>query len=281
MTQENTNQNRTQNLIVPIGILLFIIIGSLVYFGNFWYQKIKGDSLLQARTALEQQEQLDAQPQVQAAETSKTPSDVKSDKPKVELFVMSHCPYGTQMEKGIIPVVETLGDSIDFELKFVDYVMHGKEEVDEQLAQYCIQENEPEKLLSYLSCFLEDSDSGACLNSVGVDQNTLASCIQASDEEFGITASFEDKSSWKSGRFPVFATHAEENTKYGVRGSPTLIINGANAEARSRDPATLLATVCSYFNEEPEACSTSLSSATPAPGFGTGTASSPSSASCN
>ena len=24
---------------------------------------------------------------------------VKSAKPKVELFIMSHCPYGTQMEK--------------------------------------------------------------------------------------------------------------------------------------------------------------------------------------
>jgi len=29
----------------------------------------------------------------------------KTAKPKVELFVMSHCPYGTQAEKAMIPVV--------------------------------------------------------------------------------------------------------------------------------------------------------------------------------
>lgn len=51
---------------------------------------------------------------------------------------MSHCPYGLQMEKGIIPVVETLGDSIDFQVKFCDYAMHGQTELDEQVLQYCI-----------------------------------------------------------------------------------------------------------------------------------------------
>jgi len=49
-----------------------------------------------------------------STETVKT----KSNNPKVELFTMSHCPYGTQIEKGILPVLETLGDKIDFKLKF-------------------------------------------------------------------------------------------------------------------------------------------------------------------
>ena len=40
---------------------------------------------------------------------------IKSDKPKIELFVMSYCPYGTQIEKGILPVLETLGNNVDFE----------------------------------------------------------------------------------------------------------------------------------------------------------------------
>ncbi|NJP03992.1 hypothetical protein HC823_01895 [Candidatus Gracilibacteria bacterium] len=69
----------------------------------------------------------------------------KSDKPVIELFVMSHCPFGTQIEKGIIPVIEKLGDSVDFQLKFVDYAMHGKKELDEQLNQSCIKKEQPEK----------------------------------------------------------------------------------------------------------------------------------------
>ena len=73
---------------------------------------------------------------------------VKADKPKVELFVMSHCPYGTQAEKGMIPVVELLKDKISFEVKFVDYAMHGKKELDEQLRQYCIQKEQKAKFLT-------------------------------------------------------------------------------------------------------------------------------------
>src|SRR3989344_3434948 len=33
----------------------------------------------------------------------------KKEKPEVELFVMSHCPYGTQIEKGILPAINALG----------------------------------------------------------------------------------------------------------------------------------------------------------------------------
>ena len=53
----------------------------------------------------------------------------KSDKPNIELFVMSYCPFGTQIEKGIIPVLETLGSAIDFRLKFVNYTLHGKKRI--------------------------------------------------------------------------------------------------------------------------------------------------------
>ena len=79
----------------------------------------------------------------------------KSDKPNVELFVMSHCPFGTQAEKGIIPVVNLLKNKINFSVKFVDYSMHGKSEIDENTLQYCIQKEESKKYIPYLTCFLE------------------------------------------------------------------------------------------------------------------------------
>lgn len=34
---------------------------------------------------------------------------------------MSHFPYGTQIEKGMIPVMETLGNKADIGIKFVNY----------------------------------------------------------------------------------------------------------------------------------------------------------------
>ena len=54
---------------------------------------------------------------------------------------------------------------------------------------------------------------------------------------------------------------------YGVRGSPTLVINGQIVRS-ARDSASFLNTICSSFNEEPSECSEELSSDSPSPGFG-------------
>ncbi|MFH1802885.1 MAG: DsbA family protein [archaeon] len=203
------------------------------------------------------------------AETQPSPdtSVPKSDKPVVELFIMSHCPYGTQIEKGIMPVVKTLGDKIDFELKFVNYAMHGEKEVLEQLNQYCIESEQNDKLLTYLECFLEASDGQGCLVEAGVDQTKLATCAARVDQEFAIKDNLADQSKWLNGRFPQFNTHKAENEEYGVKGSPTLVVNGQQASS-GRDPASLLGTICAAFNDAPEECNTELSAASPSPGFG-------------
>ena len=89
-------------------------------------------------------------------DTQPTPSDSpKTDKPVVELFVMAYCPYGTQAEKGILPAVRTLGNKIDFKVRFVYYAMHGEKEVKENLNQYCIQKEQPDKYLE-ISCMLPE-----------------------------------------------------------------------------------------------------------------------------
>lgn len=203
----------------------------------------------------------------------------KSDKPVVELFVMSHCPYGTQIEKGILPVVKALGDKIDFELKFVDYAMHGETELKEQLNQYCIQEEQNNKFMSYMDCFLVAGDTEGCLNSTGIDRNKLNSCVQKTDAQFKITENFKNNVGFQ-GTFPGFDIHKTDNQKYGVAGSPTLIINGAEIAA-SRDAASLMTTICSAFNNAPAECNTQMPSETPAPGFGTETTSATTAAACN
>ncbi len=201
--------------------------------------------------------------------TTPAPTSVpKSDKPEVELFVMSHCPYGTQAEKGILPAVRELGDKIDFKLRFVYYAMHPNAgEVEEQLAQYCIQKEQPDLFLDYLACFLKDSDSARCLEETGVDTDMLATCYAAADEEFDITANLEDTESWLSERFPLFNTDKTLNEKYGVGSSPTLIINGAKSNA-GRSSASYLAGICAAFNNPPAECETELSAQSPGPGFG-------------
>ncbi|NTW22265.1 hypothetical protein HGA34_01820 [Candidatus Falkowbacteria bacterium] len=207
----------------------------------------------------------------QSSPEQKKPSAVapKSDKPKVELFVMSYCPYGTQIEKGIIPVVEKLGESIDFNLKFVNYAMHDEKEIKENLLQYCIDKEDNSKLLPYLKCFLKSDESAKCLAEVKVNTGKVNACVKSSDEKFQVTEKYKNKEGW-TGQFPPFDVHKADNEKYGVQGSPSLVINGEQISS-GRSPSELLKTICSAFNKAPAACSTELSSAEPAPGFGDGT----------
>ena len=224
------------------------------------------------------------------AEAPATPAatqtvNTKKAKPEVEIYVMSHCPYGTQIEKGIIPAIEALGNKVDFKLKFCDYAMHGEKELAEQMTQYCIQKNEPAKLLPYLKCFLGGStgdaaESIACVKSVKISESKLKTCVAATDKQFKVKASFADKATWKSGQFPPFDVFAADNKKYSVGGSPTLVINGETIST-SRDSASLLKTICSGFETEPGECQAQLSAENPSAGFGYAAGGTASDATCN
>jgi len=214
-------------------------------------------------------------PQKDAAAQPAQQDIPKTDAPTVELFVMSHCPYGTQIEKGITPVLDTLGSKIKFSLKFVSYTMHGDEEATENLKQYCIQKNTPAKLLPYLKCLLKTpgatADSATCMTSGGINAGDVDTCVSAATAQFNIQKGGTD-----------FAVNKADNDKYGVKGSPTLVINGVTDNSAGRDSASLLKSICSAFKTQPKECSAQLSSASPNPGFGEGTASgSAPAASCN
>jgi protein-disulfide isomerase len=201
------------------------------------------------------------------AELTEKAKPVKKAKPEVELFVMSHCPFGTQIEKGIIPVLDTLGDKVDFKLKFVDYAMHGETEIKEELNQYCIQKNEPEKLIAYLKSFLGDEDSSKALAAAGISVDKLEACVAETDKEFEVMAKFEDKANWGS-KYPPFNVDKAANEQYNVGGSPTLVVNGKTAEGVVRDSASLLSKICEGFETAPTECQVSMSSVVPEPGFG-------------
>lgn len=209
---------------------------------------------------------------------SKTEVSVKTDKPEVELFVMSHCPFGTQIEKGILPVVEALGDNIDFKIKFNTYAMHGEKELVEQINQHCIMTEQEDLYNDYLRCFLVAGDSASCLASAKIDQKALGACFDKTDKEYKIMDNFNNKVGYQ-GSYPSFNISKEDNEKYGVGGSPTLVINGETISS-NRDAASLLYTICSAFVTEPDACFETLSNATPAPGFGTATTNNAAAAAC-
>ena len=203
----------------------------------------------------------------QEEEETEEPEVEKVENPKANAFVMSYCPYGLQFMKAYVPVMELLGDVADLKLNFVNYAMHGKKELDENVRMYCIQEEQESKLTDYLRCFVENDDYEYCIGEAGVDEEMLETCVQQTDEEHNITGLYNDESTWASGRFPLFPVEDDLNQEYGVRGSPTFVLNGKSTSV-SRSPESIKDAICASFIEKPEECEQELSTASEQPGIG-------------
>jgi hypothetical protein len=192
----------------------------------------------------------------------------KRERPDVKLFVMSYCPFGLQAQKMYLPVYALLGGKADMGVYFVDYIMHDKQEIDENLRQYCIQKEEEEKYYDYLSCFVKDGDSENCLLEAGINKTKLEACVESTDKEFNIYANYQDKNTWLNGTYPKFDVHASLNESYGVAGSPTIVINDKIINISSRSPEAFKQAVCEAFVSAPEECSQVLSDTAFSSGFG-------------
>ncbi|MBS3090884.1 thioredoxin domain-containing protein [Candidatus Pacearchaeota archaeon] len=196
---------------------------------------------------------------------SNAPTEVpKSDKPKVELFIMSYCPYGTQMEKAILPVISALKDKADIKVRFTHFTLHGEKEDTENFRQLCIREQQGAKFLPYLQCILNSTDAynpadqTACMQKLGINKASVDSCVNTKAKDY-------------------FAADSQLSQGYGVQGSPTLVINGVEVQS-SRSPAAVLSTICSAFSTAPAECSTQLPTSQTSPGFGYSSSSSDSAA---
>lgn len=213
----------------------------------------------------------------QAEESSQSASQdiATTDRPDVKLFVMSYCPYGLQAQKMFLPVYNLLKDKVEMEVYFVDYIMHEKKEIDENLRQYCIQKEEAEKYYSYLSCFVVDGNFEKCFSDTKIDKTKLESCVSETDKEFNITSKYNDKSTWIGSTcpdppycFPKFDVQSDLNKKYGVEGSPVVVINDEIVNVNPRSPEKFKEIICSAFNSEPSECSQTLSDEAFSSGFG-------------
>lgn len=174
----------------------------------------------------------------------------KADKPTADLYIMSYCPYWLQAQKWILEVMSKLWNVADINIKFVDYVMHDKQESDENTVQYCIQKEQKDKYNQYLNCFLWNWENEACRKEAWIDENKLSTCIASADEEFKINYNMENPTS----RFPSYLVHTEDNKKYWVAWSPTFVLNWVKIEAMGRTATDYATAICDSFNQKPEEC---------------------------
>jgi 2-hydroxychromene-2-carboxylate isomerase len=168
--------------------------------------------------------------------------------PKLEMFVMSQCPYGVQVENAIAPVKKQLGDGLDLTINYIGggtkpnlTSMHGPAEVKGDTLQLCVNKIAPAKALDFILCQNKnaraiDSNWKDCAKEVGVDEGKLSACADGDEGKDLLEASFA------------------EATKRGASGSPTIFLNGQpyRGGRKSRD---FLRAICDTYSEaKPQPC---------------------------
>lgn len=186
----------------------------------------------------------------------------RNDGPEFDVFIMSYCPYGLQFIKGLLPVWKEFNDKANINVRFVSYIMHGQKEADENARMICIREEQCEKYIQYLECFVTEGNVENCIEKAGIDKSKVDTCIANRAKDY-------------------LAKDAELNKKYGITGSPVVVINSQEVDVWPRSPANIAKTLCQYFTEKPSECDLEFNNQNPNPGFGFGySTSSTSPASC-
>ena len=182
----------------------------------------------------------------------------KTDKPTVELFVMSFCPYGVKAENNILPVIALLKDKIDFKVKFIASVngntidqvqsLHGLNEAKEDARQLVIMKYYHEQFYDYLKKFNENCYS------VSSDAAKLDECWKKAAAELGMDTKKIETAAYGEEGIALLKQNEADANKYGVSGSPTFVINGVKSDAIYSGTAATQQAICSAFNAVPSEC---------------------------
>jgi glutaredoxin len=125
--------------------------------------------------------------------------------------------------------------------------MHGLAELREDIRQMCIDKYYPADVwwayVSYVNANCSLADIGSCwldaAAAAGIDIDEITTCLNDEGEDLA-------------------AAELALNDRYGVRGSPTIFINGERY-AGGRSPEDLKQAVCSGFSSPPDECGQMLS----------------------
>jgi len=201
----------------------------------------------------------------------------KTDNPMLDVYVVSRCPYGIQMQRAMVEAVKTIPELGQYvKARYIGAVvdgkitaMHGDAEAQENLRQICLREEQPSKYWDYVSCQMKAGDTSGCEAPSGVDSSALSTCV--SDSSRGLAYAQED--------FNL-------SQQYSITGSPTSMVGESRvieSDFGGRSADAIKSIVCAAFNSAPDFCSVELETTQAAASFSptyAGTGSGGDSASC-
>lgn len=182
----------------------------------------------------------------------------KSDKPEVNLYVMSFCPYGNKAEDTLKSVYGLLKDKVNFNFYYIvgtseDDIqsLHGPKEVAENEREACVlKEYGKDKWMDFVTYVNANCGSdGSCwetgAKNVAIDSSKINTCVSSEGAA-------------------LMKTNEQDSNTAGADGSPTMTINGVLTEAvyQYGNSDVYKQVICSAFNNPPSECNETLSSQT-------------------
>lgn len=202
------------------------------------------------------------------------------NKPQVDFFVMSYCPYGNLAEEALFPVYQSLGDAVEFKPHYIYYPEYqggGSQFCMDSESQYCSMHGVQEANQNVRElCVLEEYgieawfDFSIAMNSACNYENA-DSCWTAVASDLGYDAA-KVESCFESDKLIMGAADLEASTKFGASGSPTVFIDGGKYGGE-RSAAGYQSAICGAFEDAPAECAnmpvvTTAARAAPAPSAG-------------
>jgi hypothetical protein len=197
-----------------------------------------------------------------AAQPQPPAEPVKSASPVVDLYVMAFCPYGTQAESAMQPVVNLLGGKANISVRYIATIqgtnaasvssLHGPSEAMEDLRQICVKRDYPQQFWPYVGAFDEN-----CYPDVQ-NQTLLDTCRASTMQSLGIDVQAIETCARSADVLALLKADEALTNAYSVQASPTLIINGQVYNG-DRTPEAYKEAICSSFTTPPAECSVTLS----------------------
>lgn len=204
-------------------------------------------------------EEIEAQVAEEKKAEAETEKEIpKSEKPVVDLYVMSFCPFGNKAEDTMKPVYDLLKDKVDFNFRYIVSVsgdeiksLHGEKEVAQNEREACVLKyHGADKWFDYVTyvnknCGSDGACSDAGLKSAGLVPAKIATCALAEGKTF-------------------MKEDAKISADAGAAGSPTMMINSVKTKVAYQygNSESYKQAICEAFETEPEECSKTLASET-------------------
>ena len=145
-------------------------------------------------------------------------------KVKVELFVMSQCPFGVRAEEAMAPVLEEFGQQVEFQLRFIAAPsndgfasLHGQPEVDEDIRQVVMAQQFPEQYFDYVvarAANYRSSEWQPAAVAAGIDVDTVERLARSAVGK------------------RLFAENIRRANELRIGASPTILLDGAKYQGR-------------------------------------------------